>query len=210
MARFDRIGTLLAAAAGAWWAGSQPALAQRAGEVTVEVGDCLEIEAPAERLACFERRVDEARGRRQAPPAAPPPAAPPPPVTTPAARAPAATPPAPAAATAPAPAARAPAPADDDSFGLSSSPSRRDARAAREAEEEERTELTAKVVAVRETIPNNLTITLDNGQIWRQNRPEFYPLRAGYEVRIYPWKGGKSYRLTAPFLRNWIQVERVR
>ena len=134
MTRINRMGTVLAAAVGALLV-TQSALAQRAGEVTVEVGDCLEIEAPAERLACFERRVEEARGGRDAAPRLrrrPPqrhpaggdaPAAP-------AAQAPAATP--------PAPAARAPAPADDDSFGRSTAHAfAKGARAAREAEEEQ-------------------------------------------------------------------------
>jgi hypothetical protein len=192
--------------------GAHPAFAQREGSVTVEVGECLEIEAPAERLACFERRAEGARRSQQSAPAAPsPPAAAPSP--------PAATPPAPVArtpaATPPAAGARAPTPADDDSFGRSPpQPSRREARQAREAQEaqerDERTELTAKVVAIRETIPNSYTITLDNGQIWRQNRPEFYPIRPGHDVRIYPGRMGESYRLTVPILRGWIQVERVR
>jgi len=205
MTRINRTGTVLAAAVGALSV-TQPALAQRAGDVTVEVGDCLEIEAPAERLACFERRVEEARGGRDAAPAAPPPAAaaPPPPAATPpapAAQAPAATP--------PAPAARAPAPAADDSFGRPRpQPSPSEQRGEREAQEA-RVELTAKVTAIRETIPNQYVITLDNGQIWRQTRPEFYPLQPGHEVRIYPGRFGQ-YRLSAPFLRGWIQVERVR
>jgi hypothetical protein len=197
--------------------GMQPGLAQRGSEVTVEVSDCLKIEAPAERLACFERRVEETRGEgavtRPSPgaaatrPAPPAPAASAPPPPAPAART------VPAEAAPPAPAARAPVPPNDDSFGRPDS-SRREQRAARERAEderqEERTELVAKVVSLRETIPNNYVITLDNGQVWRQNRPEAYPLQPGLEVRIYPGRMGDSYRLTAPFLRGWIQVERVR
>jgi hypothetical protein len=199
--------TVLAAAI-ASLLGAPSGLAQRGNEVTVEVSDCIEIEAPAARLACFERRVEEAQGGRD-PTSAPPSraeAAPPRPTpAAPAARVP------PAAQ--PAPAARAATPANDDSLGRPRT-SRREERSAREQAEregeEQREELTARVVSVRETIPNNFTITLDNGQVWRQNRPEFYPLRPGHEVRIYPGKLGDSYRLTAPALRGAIQVERVR
>jgi hypothetical protein len=191
---------VLLAGVGAAVSATQPALAQRGSEVTVEVSDCLALEAPAERLACFERRVEQAQGRPAAAPASPPPAA----------------------AAPPAPAARAPVPADDDSFGLPTQrPSRRDERAEREAQEAREAresrgaetpvrEIVAKVVAVRETVPNYRTITLDNGQIWRQNRAEFLPLRPGHEVRISAGKFGSSLRLFAPQLRGDIQVERVR
>ncbi len=189
--------------------GTHAALAQRGSEVTVEVSDCLEIEAPAARLACFERRVEEPRGGEAADRPGPAPAAPP---TT--APAPAAAPRTVATEAAPpAPVARGQAPVDADSFGRSNV-SRREERAARQRTDreaqEERTELVAKVVSLRETVPNNYVITLDNGQVWRQNRPEAYPLQPGHEVRIYPGRLGDSYRLTAPFLRGWIQVERVR
>jgi hypothetical protein len=197
---------LLAAAAAGALLGAQPVFAQRGGEVTVEVSDCLEIEAPAERLACFERRVDEARGEGEAPAAPPPPAAaaPPPPAAAPAA---------PAAQTRPAPQAAPTAPAADDSFGRPSpTPSRREQRAAREAQEAEApvAEIVATIVTVRETVPNYRTITLDNGQIWRQTRSEFYPLQPGLEVRVYPANWGGSFRLTAPRLKGDIQVERLR
>jgi hypothetical protein len=202
-----KLWTVLAAAM-APLLGAQSVLAQRGDEVTVEVSDCIEIETPAARLACFERRVEEAQGAREPTSAPPSRAETAPPRPTPAAPA-APVPP----ATQPAPAARAATPADDDSFGRPRT-SRREQRATREQAEREveepRDELTARVVSVRETIPNNFTITLDNGQVWRQNRPEFYPLRPGHEVRIYPGKLGDSYRLTAPALRGAIQVERVR
>jgi len=202
MTAFARFENLLLVAIGALL-GAQPALAQRGTEVTVEVGECLKIEAPTERLACFERRVDEARDEDAAPATSPARGA----VTPPAAAATPSVRTAPAEVTQRAPAVRAPSPADDDSFGRRSS-SRREEREARDLEQ--RTELVATVVSVRETIPNSYTITLDNGQVWRQNRPEYYPLQPGHEVRIYPGKIGDSYRLTAPFLRGWIQVERVR
>jgi hypothetical protein len=70
-------------------------------------------------------------------------------------------------------------------------------------------DILAKVTELRETVPNSSLITLDNGQVWRQTVPEFYPLRPGSEVRIY-YSRWRAYRLTSPVLRGYIQVERVR
>ena len=71
-------------------------------------------------------------------------------------------------------------------------------------------EVFATVTELRETLPNNYLITLDNGQVWRQNRPKWYPLQPGYKVRLYPSRWGSSYRLAAEELNSFIQVERVR
>ncbi len=70
-------------------------------------------------------------------------------------------------------------------------------------------DIVAKVTEVRETVPNASLITLDNGQVWRQTVPEYYPLRQGSDVRIY-YSRWKAYRLTSPVMRGFIQVERVR
>jgi hypothetical protein len=67
----------------------------------------------------------------------------------------------------------------------------------------------AKVATLRETVPNSYLITLDNGQVWRQTVPEAYPLRPGSDVRIYVSKW-RTFRLSSPVLRGFIQVERVR
>jgi hypothetical protein len=53
-------------------------------------------------------------------------------------------------------------------------------------------------------------ITLDNGQVWRQKVPKWYPLQPGQQVTLYPTKWGGSFRLTAENLKSFIQVERVR
>lgn len=57
--------------------GSQPTWAQGAAPVTIDASRCIELESPAERLACFEAEVDdaldEAENRADAP--APPVAA---------------------------------------------------------------------------------------------------------------------------------------
>lgn len=94
---------------------------------------------------------------------------------------------------------------------------RSERRAQRERERERRdqetvtvSEFTATVMELRELEPNHWLITLDNDQVWRQNRPERYWLEVGAEVtlRSSPW--GPSYRLTVPNRGGFIQVERVR
>jgi hypothetical protein len=70
-------------------------------------------------------------------------------------------------------------------------------------------DIIAKVTELRETVPQSYLITLDNGQVWRQTVPEYYPLRLGSDVRIY-FSRWRAYRLTSPVLRGHIQVERVR
>jgi hypothetical protein len=65
------------------------------------------------------------------------------------------------------------------------------------------------VTAVRETVPNSLVITLDNGQVWRQTYAKFYPVQPGQEVWIRPSRWGGTHWLTVEALRSYIQVERV-
>ena len=178
----------------------EPARAQQEGRpVTVEVSQCLEIESPEERLACFEKSVDTAIQQGSAPPA---PAPAPAPAT---ATAPAPTPeaPTPATATAPAPAAAtAPAPASASDYPPI-------AGSQRAAPAESRPDIVSTIVELRETVPNAYMITLANGQVWRQMRPKIYRLRVGHSVRIYPTHWGSSFRLTVEELRSYIQVERV-
>jgi len=143
--------------------------AAQTDSVIVEVGECVDLPTPEQRLACFESQVEAAR-------TAPPGAAP---------AAPAAT-----ASTAPA------------DFGLREEES--------EAERELPPEINAKVVELRETVPNAYLITLDNGQVWRQTQPRYdYFLRPGSDVRIYSSRW-RSFRLTSSKLSGHIQVERVR
>jgi hypothetical protein len=101
---------------------------------------------------------------------------------------------APPAASSPAPTASSPPPAGQDAES-------KDAAAP--------PDIVAKVAELRETVPNAYLITLDNGQVWRQTRPEYYPLRTGSEVRIW-YSRWRTFRLTDPKLRGYIQVERVR
>ena len=97
---------------------------------------------------------------------------------------------------------------------------RRARRAARAAEREaaeqaERAaaaenEILATIADLRERQPNAWLITLDNGQMWDQVRPQWYPLTPGDEVRLYPTNWGSSYRLTETSRGGYIQVQRVR
>lgn len=68
----------------------------------------------------------------------------------------------------------------------------------------------ATVTAVREIEPNMLLVTLDNGQIWRQNRARRYPIRVGSTVVLRPSQWGPSFRLSDPSIGGFIQVERRR
>lgn len=174
----------------------QPSAAQDAEGVSIEVGDCIELESPEERLACFESRVDsaldepaadvEAAAKAEVRPdtrADDEPASPP----------------------GPARPERAAA-ADRTSIDRFGFPEQSD-----EAEEEfEYKEMLGTVASVREIEPNRRIITLENGQVWSQMHPDRYWLRPGDQVRIYSTRWGDAYRLTVEELRGFIQVERVR
>lgn len=94
---------------------------------------------------------------------------------------------------------------------------RSERRAARDREREQRNqesaavpEITATVTELRELEPNHWLITLDNDQVWRQNRARRYMLEVGDEVTLRSSSWGPSYRLTDPDRGGFIQVERVR
>ncbi len=172
-----------------------PATAQKTEELTVEVGDCVELTSPSERLACFEAQVEAAQKDRS--PAGDRPSAPE------------------ASRRAPEPAVRAPAAEPADRAPVRAEPARvRDREQERSSSDERGSdaapaEIVARIADLRQTVPNNSVITLDNGQVWRQSRAMPYPLQAGAEVRIYEtdrW----GYRLTIPARRGFISVERVR
>jgi hypothetical protein len=80
----------------------------------------------------------------------------------------------------------------------------------REPESFESREIVAVVTDLRETVPYQYVITLDNGQVWRQSRPHSaYRLRAGVQVRIYSTpKFG--YRLAMADYPGFTAVERAR
>lgn len=156
---------------------------------------CGELPAPGERVACFDREIAPFRPRATA--SAPAPA----PATTPAPRAAAPAPPAPAVATALAPPARTPE--------LGAEELKRPSNRTKQAEE---AALTARITAIRVVDATASLVTLDNGQVWRNEDPR----RSGYltegaSVTIRKGSFG-SYRLTLDDgdSRNWITVSRVR
>ena len=204
------------------------ASAQDTDEVLVEVGECIEIEAPVERLACFAAQVEQALTEREAsaasqdanedqqPGADTNVAAAEAEAERTAAAAEAEAERAAEAEARVAAAAEVQAEADDLNW-FERRRARRAARAAeREAEERAEAaeaaanEIHATITALRERGPNSWLITLDNGQMWDQVRPQWYPLRPGQQVRLYPTNWGSSYRLSEIGRGGYIQVQRVR
>lgn len=188
-------GSAVVAIAAAWSAAVGTASGQEGGELNVDVGDCIRLEAPQERLACYESRVEAALGkdttpREQAPQPGPRDGSP--------------------AAEASPLAGRDAAPAETASQAKprerrGATNERRASRAERAAAEE----IVSRVQTLRETVPNAYVITLENGQVWRQTQPKWYPLRPGQEVRIFGTRWGGASRLTADEINSYIQVELV-
>jgi len=177
----------IAAVAIALGAVCQPAIAQDSKGLTVDVGDCVALEKPEERLACFEAQVEAAR-HREVPARASEPTVPSTDYAVP---------------TGPSTDAVVESPKS-----ASESRSDENGRGAERGSERQPVEIVAKVAELRQTVPNAYVITLDNGQVWRQAHPMPYPLRTGLVVRVRETKFG--YRLSAPELHGQIQVERVR
>jgi hypothetical protein len=168
--------------------GLEPALAQDADNVTVDVGRCVELESAEERLACYAAEVDavvEERGAVESEQAAP-------------VREERGT--------------REPSTQDAPQHRQERlAPTRGDTRQADESREPEaEDEYFGTVATLRERLPDSYVITLDNGQIWEQVRPKRYPLRPGLEVRIYATSWGESYRLSGLDSGGYIQVRRIR
>jgi len=170
------------------------AVAQDPKGLKIDVGDCVALEKPEERLACFEAQLEAARQRAAQVSAS--------------------------EATGADAAERTPSSSDAAEPGPGTVPavhnqksaseprSADDGGGAQRSSERQPVEIVAKVTELRETVPNAYVITLDNGQVWRQAHPMPYPLRPGLVVRLRETKFG--YRLTAPELHGQIQVERVR
>jgi hypothetical protein len=70
-------------------------------------------------------------------------------------------------------------------------------------------EIVSTIASVRKVGPDTYEIALENGQIWRQNRPKRYLLLEGAEVHLNPTHWGSSYRLSDPNVGGFIQVGRV-
>ena len=71
-------------------------------------------------------------------------------------------------------------------------------------------ELHDRIESLRSSPAGDWIVTLASGQVWQQSVPGRYNLRKGLEVRIYPSKWGNAFRLTAPELKGFIQVRRVK
>lgn len=163
----------------------------------IDAGPCLTLGTAVERLVCFEQQVREAQELQGVAPAV---------VTRPA--------PAPAAAaqqSAPPSAPQAAAPRQEAPV-QSAAPTGVAAFGLREEADPDATpeELLGTVASVREFAPNQLVVTLSNGQIWRQSNSKRYPLKEGQSLRIYATRWGNDYRLTVQELGGFIQVERVK
>ena len=199
---------------------SQLAVAQDPKGLNIDVGNCVALEKPEERLACFEAQVEAARQRAASSTASEATGAGAGAITgatagVSAGASAAATGAAergPSSSSGPAPVGPGTAPAGHspkaaseprsaENFGLAEpSPERSPERAP--------IEIVATVTELRQTVPNAYVITLDNGQVWRQAHPMPYPLRTGLVVRLRETSLG--YRLSAPELHGQINVERVR
>lgn len=172
--------------------------ASAADGIRAELDACRSLADDAGRLACYDRMA----GRILAQPAAPEPA---PVAAASAAVAPAAA--APAAATTAAATAAAPAPGSADNFG------RERVLAAEEAKRQEQQtreigELSATVTDIDTRMDGLMTITLDNGQVWRQTRPDsMFRLKTGDRIQIQPG-AMKSFILSGPSKRS-TRVSRV-
>lgn len=70
-------------------------------------------------------------------------------------------------------------------------------------------ELIDTVAELEQLGPNIWLIQLEGGQRWQQMLSKRYNLQEGDEVRIYPTRWGENFRLTAPRLSGYIQVERI-
>jgi hypothetical protein len=171
---------VIAVAAGAV-AGLGPACAQETGKVMIDVADCIKLDAPEARLACYESRVAAVFGQRAAQAAAARTAPPPPAVTEPV----------------------------QQSQSSSARPRRREEKA-QAAESTAADDIVSRVNALREVVPNAWQITLENGQVWRQTVSKHYELRQGQQVRIYGTHWGNASRLSSDEINGYIQVERVR
>lgn len=188
--RSTRIQRTAAAALVASLSGIQTAGAQVDDSVTVDLGECVTLDSPEERFACYEAEVDsvlQERGRTATPVDPVEPANE-----------------ADRAVTSPTHDVGSDTRArrDEDQLG------RRERRQSSEQAGVE-DEIVSTVVELRETVPNAYLITLENGQVWRQTLPKRYPLRPGQTVRLYSARLSGT-RLTAEELNGFIRVERVR
>jgi hypothetical protein len=70
--------------------------------------------------------------------------------------------------------------------------------------------LVDRVAGLKEVQFKQWQITLEGGQVWRQQLSQTLNLKEGYEVRITAINGGPNHRLSSPQVAGSIQVRRVR
>jgi hypothetical protein len=195
------------------------AVAQDPKGLNIDVANCVALEKPEDRLACFEAQV--AAARQRAAPAGASDATGSATAVTGASAAAVAGASAAASKGASTDAGRIPSSADAaEPVSPGTAPALHGQKSASEprpaenggrterSSEREPVEIVAKVIELRQTVPNAYVITLDNGQVYRQAHPMPYPLRTGLIVHVRDTTFG--YRLTAPELHGQINVERVR
>jgi hypothetical protein len=213
-------GALLVGFVGCALAAAQAATAQQdPGQVTIDASRCLELKSPEARLACYELQVGAAlgtekkatggespQGASQAAPKAEGSAAA---KAVEGERAAKAAQPATSAHSAPASAASPAQPNRADESPARESRAERHARSRAAEDEREQDEIVGTVAALREREPNQLVITLEDGQVWQQTAPERYELRVGSQVRLRSSRWGSMYRLTDDQLRGFILVKRI-
>jgi hypothetical protein len=154
-----------------------------------QLGACRELAQDAERLACYDRAVSRLLAQPAAPQPAPAPAVPG------------------SATPAVAPAAAPASASAEDNFGRDRVIAADEAKR-REQEARAAGELNATVTAIATRSDSLMTITLDNGQVWRQNRPDsMFRLKVGDKIRIQPGSL-KSFILSGPSNRS-TRVARV-
>jgi hypothetical protein len=161
--------------------------AHAADDARAELAACRSIAGDAERLSCYDRATERLLAQPRAP-AAPPQAQ---------------------AAPAPAPAAPAAAAASaEDNFGRERQMA---AEQARRVDQEARAmgELNATVTGIETRMDGLMTVTLDNGHVWRQSRPDSkFRLKTGDKIRIQPGSLN-SFILSGPTNRS-TRVTRVK
>lgn len=165
--------------------------ASASDEVRATLGSCRALADDGERLACYDRAAGRILAQSDAPTAT---------RAAPASAAPVIAAPAPAAAAVPSPAAA-------DNFGRERVQA---AEAAKRQEQQTREigELSATVTDIDTRMDGLMTITLDNGQVWRQTRPDsMFRLKTGDSIRIQPG-AMKSFILSGPGNRS-TRVSRV-
>jgi hypothetical protein len=139
---------------------SLPAIASADDDIAGAVKACRAESDDARRLACYDRAAG--RGSVAAPEAPAPSAAP-------------------AGPAQPAPAARS-----EDNFGRERQLAHEEDKKREEATREVG-ELRASIISIETRMDGLMTFTLDNGQVWRQNRPDSrFSIKQGDVILIQP------------------------